>query len=145
MYKAFCFFCFDSYFNFLNIFTKLWMKNRKAFSLTGIAAFHNLLLSIWSFIMLVGTIYELVQLYLSGGVMKIYCDSSSAASGAIYYWIYIYYFSKFVEFFDTVIIILRKKPLIFLHVIYCSVCSCCLFLKLGLPSLCSCLDDLVVA
>ena len=34
------------------------------------------------------------------------------------FWIYVYWLSKFPELLDTAILILRKKPVIFLHVFH---------------------------
>jgi len=99
----------------------LWMKNREQFQLKYIAAAHNLFICFWSIIMFAGICWEMYLKLKVNGVKGIYCDESHIAEdekskGGIYYWMYIYYISKFYELFDTVIIVLRKKPLIFLHV-----------------------------
>lgn len=91
------------------------MKTREAWSLKSISAIHNMILCIWSAIMFIGVVVGLLQRVQEGGMERLYCDSE-APSGPVYFWMYIYFLSKFVELFDTVIIILKKKPLIFLHV-----------------------------
>lgn len=95
------------------------MRNRHEYSVKYVSAFHNLFLSVWSLIMFVGMMIEVILKFADGleeGTKNLYCDPKFTATGRLYYWMYIYYLSKYVEFFDTVIIILKKKQLIFLHV-----------------------------
>lgn len=86
-----------------------FMKYRpKGFSLRYTAAVHNLILCLWSLIMFLGVSWEIFLLWQNGGFNKVYCDSTSISKGRLYYWIYIYYLSKFYELFDTAIIVLKK-------------------------------------
>ncbi len=39
----------------------------------------------------------------------------SQNSGALFFWCYIFYLSKYYDFVDTLLLVLRKKPLGFLH------------------------------
>lgn len=47
----------------------------------------------------------------------LFCDTKrqSAGQGTLYFWVYVFYLSKFYELLDTVFIVLRKAPLRFLH------------------------------
>ena len=51
------------------------------------------------------------------GLDGLICDTNrvSAGKGTLYFWIYVFYLSKFYELLDTVFIVLRKAPLRFLH------------------------------
>lgn len=48
-------------------------------------------------------------------------------SGRVFFWSYIFYLTKYQQLFDTVIKILRKKPLTFLHVFHRIVVVCVCF------------------
>jgi len=52
-------------------------------------------------------------------------------SGRVFFWSYIFYLTKYHQLFDTVIWILRKKPLTFLHVFHhiAVVCVCYAWLE----------------
>jgi len=93
----------------------IFMRNRKPYSLKLAVCIHNAILCIGSLVMFVGVMYEIYELLQKGGMKMLYCDTKRP-TGRVYYWMYIYYLSKFVELFDTVILILKKRPLIFLHV-----------------------------
>eukprot|EP00741_Cyanophora_paradoxa_P023777 tig00021621_g22966.t1 len=108
---------------FVTIFgLQFLMKTRKTgFGLVYCTALHNLVLCLWSLAMFVGLAYEMVQRATkANSVSAIFCEpiGSEAGRGPIFYWIYIYYLSKFYELFDTVIMVLKKKPLNFLHVFH---------------------------
>lgn len=93
------------------------MKNRKAFDLKWFNFLHNAFLCLLSLAMTVGIIYEVVKDSLANGFHHSYCDEKGdLTSNRIYVWIFIFYVSKYYEFLDTVILVLRKKPLLFLHV-----------------------------
>ena len=83
----------------------------------------SLIMTLLSLAMFLGLIYTLVEQYLKVGnflefFLLMLCDSNKELTlkGPIYFICYVFYVSKFYELFDTVLIILKKKPLIFLHV-----------------------------
>ncbi|XP_021116316.1 elongation of very long chain fatty acids protein 2 isoform X2 [Heterocephalus glaber] len=93
-----------------------YMKNRPAFSLRGTLTLYNLGITLLS-------AYMLVELILStwGGGYNLQCQNLDSAGDAdvrvarVLWW---YYFSKLVEFLDTIFFVLRKKTsqITFLHV-----------------------------
>eukprot|EP01114_Cavostelium_apophysatum_P006853 TRINITY_DN1836_c0_g1_i1.p1 TRINITY_DN1836_c0_g1~~TRINITY_DN1836_c0_g1_i1.p1 ORF type:complete len:286 (-),score=55.47 TRINITY_DN1836_c0_g1_i1:101-958(-) len=95
------------------------MKNRERFELKGIVVVHNFFLAALSLVMFLGFVYNLVQLYLASPAPfnDFFCDSERRVSThPVNIWFYIFYLSKFYELIDTIIIVLKKRPLIFLHV-----------------------------
>ncbi|KAJ3277800.1 hypothetical protein HDU76_010171 [Blyttiomyces sp. JEL0837] len=95
---------------------KTYMANREPFKLKGVTAIHNMILCLWSLAMFLGTLVEVVRRGSSKGIDEIFCTTdTSALKGPLFYTMYIYYISKFYELLDTVILVLKKKPLIFLH------------------------------
>lgn len=85
---------------------------------------HNINLVLSSAIMLIGCIYECIQRIRREGGLSwppfLLCEvvSDQPASGALYYWSYIYYLSKYYELLDTVLQLARGKspPHFLLHV-----------------------------
>ncbi|KAF2070079.1 hypothetical protein CYY_008605 [Polysphondylium violaceum] len=108
---------------------KYLMTNRKPFSLKYVTIIHNAILCLWSLAMCVGIVYEYMKRISSEGPLFTFCETSPGFNqGTSYYWSYIFYISKFYELLDTVIIVLKKKPLIFLHVYHhCVVVWLCWF------------------
>lgn len=47
---------------------------------------------------------------LSASLELLFCDEGNKikGKGAMYFWMYMFYLSKFYELFDTVLIVLRK-------------------------------------
>jgi len=96
-----------------------WMKNRKPFELLTATRVHNVILCVWSLAMCIGTIIPVYRLYMEHGTRSLFCGISAdhpMMVGLFGYWRYHYYLSKFYELLDTVILVLKKKNLIFLHV-----------------------------
>jgi len=58
--------------------------------------------------------YDYIQ--REGGVSLLCEFKPNAVNGKIGFWIYVFYLSKYYEFMDTVILALKKKPIIFLHI-----------------------------
>jgi len=94
-----------------------FMQNRSAYNLKYFRIAHNAFLCFGSFIMVLGMAKEIIKAYQIGGAEALYCDSNDIQfqQTDLYNWYYIFFLSKFYEFIDTYILILRKKPVIFLH------------------------------
>ena len=75
-----------------------------------LAAGHNTVLSVGSAVMLAGCLYE-VQLRWAADASLVFilCESQSSVptSGALFFWSYVYYLSKYYELLDTIIGLLR--------------------------------------
>jgi len=98
---------------------KEFMKTREKFELKAIVPLHNFFLSALSLVMLLGVAYHVFRIVLTSDhiINDLFCDTDRRmANGNQTYWFYIFYLSKFYELLDTPIIILKKRPLIFLHV-----------------------------
>lgn len=102
----------------------LWMRNKPAGTfdkaLRWPLVIHNYILCLFSLALVVGIGYRVVTIYTScaHGLYAVYCGCSEAPelSKAMTFWAYLFYLSKYYELFDTVFLVLRKRPLTFLHV-----------------------------
>eukprot|EP00904_Undaria_pinnatifida_P004455 jgi/Undpi1/1400/HiC_scaffold_11.g04792.m1 len=93
------------------------MANRKPFDLRRSLVAWNFLLSAFSFIGAARTVPHLLNILYIYGFKYTICAKPSVwyGSGAIGMWTQAFIFSKIPELGDTVFVVLRKKPLIFLH------------------------------
>jgi fatty acid elongase 3 len=88
-------------------------RGGKAYAVpTAVAAGHNLVLSLGSLAMLVGACSEVLARVraVEGGKWDwFFCERADQVptSGALFFWSYVYYLSKYYELLDTVIGILR--------------------------------------
>lgn len=89
----------------------LAMKSREAFQLRRATIAHNLVLSVGSLAMFLGTSLELARRTAQTGSFQwFFCeDAAGSAQGPLYFWSYIYYLSKYYEMFDTVLVLLQKS------------------------------------
>jgi len=95
------------------------MKNRKPFELKSLSTIHNINMIIISFVMWVGILHAAYDLAQREGTVSLFCElKPNAVNGRIGFWVYIFYISKYYEFADTIIMALRKKPIIFLHLFH---------------------------
>lgn len=98
------------------------MRDRPPLRLRAPALLHNLFLCGLSAAMCVGTLWELRGIYARpapglGGMVGVFCDrGGSAMKGRLGVWMYVFYLSKFYELLDTVLMVLKKRRLNFLHV-----------------------------
>lgn len=85
-----------------------------------LASAHNLLLCVLSLIMNVGATTAVVRTWKEEGPAATVCTrldtSSSALPPDFQFWMYMFFLSKFYELLDTVLLVLRGRPLTLLHV-----------------------------
>ncbi len=98
-------------------FGSIIMSKLPAFKLTGPLVLWNLFLSGFSFIGVVRVVPHLLLIIKTQGLEGSICKSpvETFGAGAAGVWSFLFIISKFPELIDTVFIVLRKKPLIFLH------------------------------
>jgi len=96
--------------------TKAIMKDKQQYDLRTYLFLWNAFLAFFS---LIGTYYmirdSIIKFWIEQvSISELICDQT-CSSYSTYRWIFYFNFSKVFEFLDTVFIVLRKKPLIFLH------------------------------
>ncbi|KAF3790612.1 Elongation of fatty acids protein 3-like [Nymphaea thermarum] len=108
----------------------LFMRNREPVgSLRLVTGLHNLFLLLLSLVMAVGC--SLSAARQMPNINWLFCfPPGTEPSGPVFFWCYIFYLSKIFEFSDTVFILLKKKPLTFLHVYHHAVVVVMCFLWL---------------
>jgi fatty acid elongase 3 len=107
------------------------MKDRKPWTLQIFSVVHSGFLCVLSLVMFLGIAYGAFQkLSGPGGAWSLFCDASPEQRGVLPFWVHIYWLSKFPELLDTAILVLRKKPVIFLHVFHHAVMTLMPFLWL---------------
>lgn len=101
------------------------MRDRPPVKLRTLTFLHNVFLCTLSLAMAVGVLSEVAKVLHAhatpanpfAGVRPVLCDPSAASmTGRMGWWMYVFYLSKYYELFDTVIMVLKKRPLNFLHV-----------------------------
>jgi len=93
-----------------------YMENNQPWNLYLFRIVHNAFLCAASFVMVVGILSQVAISYSEGGLDSILCDENRVQLKTnMYFWFYIFFLSKFYEFIDTYILLLRKKPITFLH------------------------------
>ena len=96
--------------------TQLYMHSRRRFDLRPTLAFWSGLLAVFSIIGAIRTVPELVWSLSHYGFKYSCCNNSFMGQGKITsFWTALFVLSKVLELGDTVFIVLRKQPLIFLH------------------------------
>ncbi|XP_049848111.1 elongation of fatty acids protein sre1-like [Schistocerca gregaria] len=100
---------------------KRFMKDRQRIPVKSISLIHNFNMFAISIICLCGMTKAVVDTLYKHGIRDgseiLFCDKNRLqAKGPLMFWIYAFYLSKFYELFDTVLILLRKSNLVFLHI-----------------------------
>lgn len=97
-----------------------YMKEKKPFVLKIPTFIHNVILTTISTVMFLGVFYGAFLKYESQGFWAgLVCEQDpQPIKGVMFYWGYIFYLSKFYELIDSFLLVLKKKPLIFLHVFH---------------------------
>jgi len=93
------------------------MKERKAFDLKLPLAAWNAFLCVFSFIGMCKTMPYLLATVMTNSYESTVCShpSNTWGVGPTGFWVMLFIYSKIPELIDTVFIVFRKKPLIFLH------------------------------
>eukprot|EP00026_Physarum_polycephalum_P002233 Phypoly_transcript_02238.p1 GENE.Phypoly_transcript_02238~~Phypoly_transcript_02238.p1 ORF type:complete len:280 (+),score=32.56 Phypoly_transcript_02238:91-840(+) len=97
------------------------MKNRKPFELRGISAVHNLIMTLMSLAFTLGIGWHILRTYQKFGLYATYCGANPEWDDKLAFWTNWFYLSKFYEYFDTIILVLRKRDPGRLHIIHHSI------------------------
>lgn len=100
------------------IFTaREFVKDLPSLKLQTLFKFHNALLSAGSLVLLLLIMEEVASVWMNVGHYDSVCAPSSWTDRLEFYYMVNYYF-KYYEFLDTLFLVLKKKPLTFLHVFH---------------------------
>eukprot|EP00128_Syssomonas_multiformis_P002147 Colp12_sorted_trinity150504_noHs@13318 len=101
----------------IQIGTRFMSRCEKPFDLKYLLAFWNLFLCVFSFIGMVNTVPALFTIIATQPYADTVCSDGEHTwgSGKTGFWVMLFIFSKIPELIDTLFIVLRRKPLIFLH------------------------------
>lgn len=95
--------------------TKFLMRNRAPFSLFVPLNTWNFILAVFSIVGTIKLTPEFVSTVYTHGFEGSYCHVRDFTSGNNGYWVWLFIVSKMFELMDTVFLVLRKRPLMFLH------------------------------
>ncbi|CAG2108067.1 unnamed protein product [Medioppia subpectinata] len=93
---------------------KLWMRNKNAFKLNVYLFVWNTLLAVFSTIGTFRVLNEMLYRLVNHGFDYSICSQEYHTQGSGL-WIFLFIFSKSFELLDTIFLVLRKKPVMFLH------------------------------
>lgn len=97
-------------------FCPKFMQNRQKFELKFVGRVWNLFLFIISLGMFLGMVGPTFSFLFQKGFYQLVClPEGELYYGIPFFCIWVFALSKYIELFDTVILILRKKPVSFLH------------------------------
>ncbi|KAL2811828.1 GNS1/SUR4 family-domain-containing protein [Aspergillus cavernicola] len=91
------------------------MKNVPAFKLQTPFIIHNFILTLISGGLLALFLEQLLPTLWKGGVLHAICDAQGGWTDELVVLYYLNYLTKYLELLDTVFLVLKKKPLTFLH------------------------------
>ncbi|KZZ95604.1 GNS1/SUR4 membrane protein [Ascosphaera apis ARSEF 7405] len=91
------------------------MKTREAFKLKKLFIAHNLILSTMSAILLALFIEQLLPTIYTHGLRYAFLDRRGGWTDNLVPLYYVTYMTKYIELADTLFLVLKKKPLTFLH------------------------------
>lgn len=91
------------------------MRNRPAFTLNTIFKIHNFYLTAISGGLLVLFLEQLIPTIYHHGLFYAICEYKGGWTPSLVILYYLNYLTKYLELLDTVFLVLKKKPLTFLH------------------------------
>ena len=91
------------------------MKYRQKFEIRGALIIWNIVLAVFSTMGALRLVPELLHVWHYHGQEAIFCKFATYYKPPTFVWAFLFALSKIVELGDTVFIVLRKQPLIFLH------------------------------
>ncbi|EZF27324.1 hypothetical protein H112_00681 [Trichophyton rubrum D6] len=91
------------------------MRSRPAMKLNGLFMVHNFILTVVSFLLLVLYIEQLLPTLVRKGTFHAICHYEGGWTKPLVLLYYLTYLTKYLELLDTVFLVLKKKPLTFLH------------------------------
>ncbi|KAG8741006.1 hypothetical protein FRC10_003465 [Ceratobasidium sp. 414] len=106
------------------------MRGREPMKLTTPFQIHNIYLTAGSGLLLVLMVEEVLPILWKTGLFSAMCADESWTSRLEFYYM-INYYIKYVELADTVFLVLKKKPLAFLHVFHHAATALLCFTQLG--------------
>ena len=108
---------------------------------------HNTFLCVLSAAMLIGVTRAVVRHYSADynrSLFELYCDSKERMNrGALWWWVTVFYLSKFYEFLDTVFLLVRVSRRVYLVAMCSTVVFLCEFIEKTIDvstCLSSCID-----
>ncbi|KAL4994652.1 ELO family [Aspergillus recurvatus] len=91
------------------------MKNQAAFKLQMPFIIHNFVLTVISGVLLALFLEQILPTLSQDGVLHAICDARGGWTDQLVLLYYLNYLTKYLELADTVFLVLKKKPLTFLH------------------------------
>lgn len=91
------------------------MRSREPFKLNAVFKVHNFYLTAVSGILLVLFVEQLVPTLYNHGLFHAICHAEGGWTNQLVILYYLNYLTKYLELLDTVFLVLKKKPLTFLH------------------------------
>lgn len=91
------------------------MRSRESFKLNSLFLVHNFCLTAISGSMLVLFVEQLVPTVYNHGLFHAICHAEGGWTKKLVVLYYLNYLTKYLELLDTVFLVLKKKPLTFLH------------------------------
>ena len=90
------------------------LRNREPFKLNFIFQIHNVFLTTASFLLLILMLEEMIPIIVRKGIFYSICNIGAWTQPMVTLY-YLNYLVKYIEFIDTVFLVLKKKKLTFLH------------------------------
>jgi len=96
---------------------QLFMRDRKSLKLALAFKAHNTIVYLGSAVLLSLILWEIIPMWFRHGTFFVLCHECAFTKPLEFYYIANYYF-KYYEFIDSLFLVLKKKPLTFLHVFH---------------------------